>query len=61
MVYVKATQSDFEEAGIPITTEVIIEGKYIKHVEHLTAEQMDYIRFKARYEFIDELPVLELI
>lgn len=56
MVYVKATQPDFLEAGINITTEIQIDGKYIKHVEHLTAEQMDYIRFKARYEFIDEIP-----
>lgn len=57
MIYVKATQADFDEVGIPITTERFIDGKYVKHVEHLTAEQMDYMRFKARYEFIDEIPV----
>jgi hypothetical protein len=57
MVYVKATQTDFEEAGIPITTERVVDGKYIKHVEHLTAEQMNLIRFDSRYEFIDEIPI----
>jgi hypothetical protein len=57
MVYVKATQTDFEEAGILITTERVVDGKYIKHVEHLTASQIDYIRFKARYEFIDTIPL----
>jgi hypothetical protein len=59
MVYVKAIKTDFEEAGIPITTERVVDGKHIKHVEHLTAAQMDYIRFKARYEFIDTIPIQE--
>jgi hypothetical protein len=59
MVYVKATQTDFEEAGIPITTEIVVEGKYIKHVEHLTAEQMNAIRFDSKFEFVDTIPTGE--
>jgi hypothetical protein len=59
MVYIKATQADFEEAGISITTEREVEGKYIKHVEHLTAAQMDYIRFKSQFEFVDTIPIQE--
>jgi hypothetical protein len=56
MVFVSATQTDFAEAGIPITTEIKIADKYIKHVEHLTASQMNAIRFDSRYEFLDEIP-----
>jgi hypothetical protein len=58
MVYVKATQTDYEEAGIPISTERVVDGKYIKHVEHLTAEQMNVIRLDAvKFEFIDAIPI----
>lgn len=57
MVYVKATQHDFEEAGIQITTEISTDGNYIKHVEHLTVEQMNAIRFDNRYEFVDKIPI----
>jgi hypothetical protein len=56
MIYVKALKTDFELAEIPITTERMVDGKYIKHVEHLSAEQMNNIRFNSAFEFIDEIP-----
>jgi len=59
MVFVMALPADFESAGIPITTERIIDSKAIKHVEHLSAEQFEAIRFNEQFEFVDEIPIQE--
>jgi len=57
--YIIGNVTDFTTVGIDIITErTSTDGKALKHIESLTDEQFDIIRFDSKFEFKSDVEEL---
>ena len=60
--YIIGNKDDFTTAGIEITTErTSSTGLALKHIENLTDEQFETVRFDERFEFKSDEAVEEML